>query len=233
MRRLPILASVLAMTVPVTVRFFAAAREKTRCAEATVEVPPPVTVAALKAALSKRFPALDPLWPHLRVAVDQEFAGPDDAIPSGAEVALIPPVAGGAPLFQVVERPLALAEVVEAVSATGLGGVVTFSGAVRDATRGKPVVKLEYEAYAPMAQKKLAQIADEAAAKWPGTRLAVVHRVGTLVPGDLAVVIAAAAPHRKEAFRACEYVIDRLKEDVPIWKKEHFEDGQVWVGLGP
>ena len=93
--------------------------------------------------------------------------------------------------------------------------------------------RLEYEAYRPMAEAKLAQISAEAEVKWPGVRLAIHHRVGVLVVGEAAVVIAAAAPHRKEAFRACEFAIDRLKEEVPIWKKEFYEDGEEWVGLGP
>jgi molybdopterin synthase catalytic subunit len=136
-------------------------------------------------------------------------------------------------LYRLQDTALSLKEVVDAVSAHSQGGLVTFSGAVRDHSKGKRVTRLDYEAYGPMAQKKLAQIGDEARDKWPGTQVAVLHRLGTLVPGDLAVVIAVSAPHRKEAFRACEYVIDRLKEDVPIWKKEYAEDGEVWVGLGP
>ncbi len=222
-------------TAAVTVRFFAAAREQARASQARLELEAPVTVQAVLDALVARFPELGPLLPHLRVAVDEEFAKPSDAVRDGAEVALIPPVAGGAPkgLFRVQDTPLSLDEVVRAVSGDGQGGVVSFSGAVRGETKGRRVLRLEYEAYAPMAEKKLAEIAEEAKAKWPGVRVAVVHRVGTLLPGDLAVVIAASAPHRKEAFRACEHVIDRLKQDVPIWKKEHFEDGQVWVGLGP
>jgi molybdopterin synthase catalytic subunit len=133
----------------------------------------------------------------------------------------------------VQERPLVLADVVAQVEGPGQGGLVTFQGAVRDATRGRKVLRLEYEAYAPMAQKKLEEIAAEARAQWPGTQVAIHHRVGVLQPGELAVVIAASAPHRKEAFRACEHAIDRLKQDVPIWKREVYEDGQVWVGLGP
>jgi molybdopterin synthase catalytic subunit len=151
----------------------------------------------------------------------------------GDEVALIPPVAGGAGCFHVVDRPLALQEVVDAVSGPGQGGVVTFSGAVRDVTRGRKVLRLEYEAYPEMAVKTLAAIGDQAARQWAGTRLAIVHRVGTLLPGELAVVIAASAPHRDEAFQACRHAIEALKRDVPIWKKEVYEDGDVWVGLGP
>lgn len=136
-------------------------------------------------------------------------------------------------LFLVQSTPLSLDEVVHAVSDPSQGGLVTFTGVVRNHSRGKTVTRLDYEAYGEMAQKQLARIAEEATRTWPGTRVAVAHRVGSLVPGDLAVVIAVSAPHRKEAFRACEYVIDRLKEDVPIWKKEYAEDGEVWVGLGP
>ena len=184
--------------------------------------------------LAERHPSLGPLLPHLRVAVNQEFTSVDAEVPPGAELALIPPVAGGSGgLFRVVDRPLLLQEVVEAVAGEAYGGLVTFSGSVRNQTRGRGVMRLEYEAYPPMAEKKLAEIGAEVAGRWGGTRLAIVHRVGTLVPGELAVVIAAASPHRKEAFLGCEHAIERLKQDVPIWKKEFYEDGQVWVGLGP
>ncbi len=136
-------------------------------------------------------------------------------------------------LFTIQDTPLSLDEVVRAVTDVGQGGLVTFTGVVRDHSRGKTVTRLDYEAYGEMAQKQLARIGAETTEKWPGTRVAIAHRVGELRPGDLAVVIAVSAPHRKEAFRACEHVIDRLKEDVPIWKKEYADDGEVWVGLGP
>ncbi|MFY1831212.1 molybdopterin converting factor subunit 1 [Myxococcus fulvus] len=218
----------------VTVLYFAAARERAGTARERLEVPEGATVGEVLRLLAAAHPGLAPLLPHLRVAVDQEFVGVEARVRAGAEVALIPPVAGGSPgLFRVVERPLRLEEVVEAVGGEAYGGLVTFSGSVRDATKGRRVLRLEYEAYAPMAEKKLAEIGAEAATSWPGVRLAILHRVGVLVPGELAVVIAAAAPHRKEAFRGCEHAIERLKQDVPIWKKEFFEDGEVWVGLGP
>ncbi len=136
-------------------------------------------------------------------------------------------------VFALVDRPLSVEEVISAVSGSPYGGIVTFVGAVRDQTRERRVIRLDYEAYVPMAEKNLARIGDEISQQWPGTRVAILHRVGRLLPGDLAVVIAAAAPHRQEAFRACEYAIDRLKQDVPIWKKELYEDGEVWVGLHP
>ena len=218
----------------VTVRFFAAAREKAKRASLELDLEDGARVRDAVAALVAALPDLAPLMPKLRIAVAEEFAGPDEVLTPGAELALIPPVAGGSgDLYRVQDAPLSLDVVVKAVHAESQGGLVTFTGAVRNHSHGKSVTKLEYEAYAPMAEKKLAQIGAEAAEKWPGTRVAVVHRVGTLAPGELAVVIAVSAPHRKEAFRACEYVIDRLKEDVPIWKKEYAADGQVWVGLGP
>lgn len=217
----------------VTVRYFAIARERVKQSVETLELAEGATVATLQAALAARHATLAPLFTQLRFALDEEFAALDAKLTDGCEVALIPPVAGGSPLFRVQDAPLSLDEVIAAVHSPHRGGVVTFTGAVRDHSKGHTVTQLEYEAYVPMAQKKLAQIGDEAQAKWPGTVVAVVHRVGTLKPGDLAVVIAVSAPHRKEAFRACEFVIDRLKEDVPIWKKEFTADGQVWVGLGP
>ena len=136
-------------------------------------------------------------------------------------------------MMRVRSQPLQLEEVVRAVSGEAFGAVVTFTGAVRDATRGRKVVRLEYEAYAPMAERMFERIAAEAKERWPGSRLAIVHRVGTLLPGELAVVIAASAPHREAAFEACRHAIERLKQDAPIWKKELYADGEVWVGLGP
>ena len=135
--------------------------------------------------------------------------------------------------FIVTERPLSLQAVVDAVSTPGHGGIATFSGAVRNLTSGKAVLELEYEAYAPMAVRQLALIAKEVQSRWPGVKTAIEHRIGTLRPGDVAVVIATSAPHRAEAFAACQYVIERLKQSVPIWKKEKFADGTHWVGLGP
>ena len=113
------------------------------------------------------------------------------------------------------------------------GGVVTFTGVVRDHTGAHEVERLEYEAYEPMALKVLEEIRAEAGARFPGVRLAVHHRLGVLGIGEAAVVVVAAAPHRAAAFTACAFVIDRLKEDVPIFKKEVRGDGSVWVGLGP
>jgi molybdopterin synthase catalytic subunit len=151
----------------------------------------------------------------------------------GDVVALIPPVAGGAGLFRIRDEPLSLDEVVRAVTVEEHGGVVTFTGVVRRQSRGKRVVRLEYEAYRPMAERKLAEIGAQLAKEHPGVRVAILHRVGVLAVGDTAVVIAASAPHRAAAFEACRAAIDRIKETVPIWKKELTDDGESWIGLGP
>lgn len=138
---------------------------------------------------------------------------------------------------RVLERALSVDEVIEAVRHEGAGAIVVMLGCVRDHTckhgARVDVTRLEYEAYAPMAEKVMAAIVLEAASAWPGVRAAIDHRVGALALGDLAVVVAASAPHRADAFAACAFLIDRLKQDAPIWKHEHGSDGISWVGLGP
>jgi MoaE-MoaD fusion protein len=220
----------------VTVLYFAGARDAAGLAKESL-ADAPRTVGALRERLVALHPPLARVLARCRIAVEQDFAEDDAAaIPDGAEVAIVPPVAGGSPgsgtRFAVVDRKLELAEVVEAVAATGRGGIVTFTGTVRSDTRGRAVRRLEYEAYVPMAEKKLAEIGQRVG-EAHGAAVAIVHRVGVLAPGDAAVVIAAAAPHRTPAFRACEDAIELLKKDVPIWKREVFEDGSEWVGLGP
>ena len=214
-----------------TVLYFAGAREAAGTDRETLEVWP-ATVGELRRLLAERHPGLARVLVRCRLAVNQELASEDDPIPAAAEVAVIPPVSGGAPLCRVVDRPLALAEVVAAVAGPGRGGVVTFTGTVRGESRGKQVVRLEYEAYASMAERALAEIARAIEAE-TGAAVAVVHRVGPLVPGEAAVVIACAAPHRLPAFRACQAMIERLKKEAPIWKREVYQDGSEWVGLGP
>jgi molybdopterin synthase catalytic subunit len=217
--------------MPIRVLYFAAARDAAGVSSELLSPVPP-TVADLRRRLAAERPGLARVLPRCRIAVDEDFAEDDAPLRDGAEVALVPPVAGGAPVFRVTDAPLSLDEVVAAVAGPGRGGLVTFTGTVRDGTRGRRVVRLEYEAYGPMAERKLAQIGGEVGAEH-GCTVAVVHRVGVLAPGEAAVVIACAAPHRTPAFRACEAVIERLKREVPIWKREVFEDGAVWVGMGP
>lgn len=133
-------------------------------------------------------------------------------------------------LFEVREAPLSADEALAAVRRPEAGGIALFLGTVRDHNDDRPVTLLEYEAYVPMAQKEMRAIAAEIESEIDGVRLAVLHRVGRLEVGNTAVVCAASAPHRAEAFRACQALIDRIKERVPVWKREHGPDGPYWVG---
>jgi molybdopterin synthase catalytic subunit len=133
-------------------------------------------------------------------------------------------------LFELREGPLSLDECFAAVQRPDAGGVVLFVGTVRNQNQGQDVTRLEYQAYPSMAQKELGDIAGEIERERPGTTLACLHRTGTLAVGDIAVICAASAPHRGEAFAACRELIDRLKARVPIWKREHGESGPYWIG---
>jgi len=220
------------------VLYFAVFREKIRREDDTLELADGARVRDAIAALTARHDVIGRLAGRFRVAVNQDFVDDDRALADGDELALIPPVAGGsdeaaARHVQLIATPLSLDRCVAAVTGPGMGGIVTFTGMVRRHSRGVTVEHLEYEAYGTMAVREMTRLCDEIEAEIPGTRLAVEHRVGSLEVGELAVVIAAAAPHRAEAFVACRAMIDRLKDRVPIWKKEVGDDGAEWIGLGP
>ena len=135
-------------------------------------------------------------------------------------------------MYRVVEEPLSADAVAAAVTVPEAGGVAVFLGVVRNQTAGRRVVALEYEAHVPMATAKMREIAVSVRQRWPGILgVALVHRIGRLEIGESSVMIAVSSPHRAEAFDACRFAIDTLKETVPVWKKEFFEDGEVWVGL--
>ena len=137
-----------------------------------------------------------------------------------------------ADLFRVVETPLSTDAAAAVVDEPGAGGIAIFSGVVRNQTDGRPVKFLEYEAHAPMAEAKMREIGEALRARWAEVkRVAILHRVGRLEIGEASVLIAVSAAHRQDAFEACKFAIDTLKRTVPVWKKEHFEDGEVWVGL--
>ena len=129
----------------------------------------------------------------------------------------------------VTSAPLDLQALVAAVARDGDGAIASFSGVVRDHNQGRRVLFLEYEAYEPLAVKALQRIVDEAGRAWPGTRVLLQHRIGRLEVGEASIVIAAASPHRADAFAACRYAIERVKQIVPIWKREHFEGGETWI----
>lgn len=214
--------------------FFGAARERAGVGEADLDLPPDGTLDHAIALISQHFPAVVPLLPYLRFAVNQAFEmDRERALQAGDVVAVIPPVAGGAPRVALWTEPLDPRAVEALVATPDCGGVVTFLGAVRNHTGPHAVAGLHYEAYEPMALQVMEALCAEVEAAHPPARLACHHRLGTLEIGDLAVVVVAAAPHRATAFAACQRYIDRLKEDVPIFKRETRADGSVWVGLGP
>lgn len=133
-------------------------------------------------------------------------------------------------MFEIVEEPIDVDRVIQKVIRREAGAITTFLGIVREWTHGRKTIYLEYQAYVPMAEKMLAEIGEEVKEKWPDTIVAVTHRIGRLEISEAAVCIAVSSPHRKAAYEANEYVIDRIKQIVPIWKKEHWADGETWIG---
>ena len=223
----------------VDVLYFAVLRERTQLDHETVELPAGALVRDARAAIAARHPSVAALLPGVQFAVNRVVAADTRALTDGDELALLPPVAGGsAPeAIRISAQPVTVAEAIAAVSGSDVGGdagaVVTFAGIVRRRGHHLPdVVRLEYEAYREMAEAVLGEIAVEIEREWPGVRVAIHHRTGALVVGEIAVVIAAAAEHRAPAFEACRAAIDRLKLRAPIWKKEIGESGEAWVGLG-
>lgn len=218
----------------VGVLYFAVFRERLGVAGEELVLPEPATVGDAIAALAAKHRPIAELAGRYRVAVNREFVDLTHELRHGDELVLIPPVAGGAAMRHVaiIHGALSLDRCMAAVSSRDRGGIVTFTGQVRAQAHGEAIDYLEYEAYEPMATQEITRLCDGIEREVAGARLAVEHRLGRLAVGDTAVVIAAAAPHRAEAFAACRAMIDRLKESVPIWKKEVGRSGHVWVGLG-
>ena len=215
--------------------FFAVLRERAGRERETLDLPDGATVAALLEHLGARQAALAGLEGRIQVAVNRQIVPRTHVLAAGDEVALIPPVSGGGEprRIAVTDQRLSLDEVARAVEGATQGGIVTFTGQVRRQGAVPDVTRLEYEAYVPMAEEVLAAIAREIQIEYPGVQVAIHHRIGTLAVGETAVIIAASAPHRAEAFAACRVAIESLKQRAPIWKKEIGESGAEWVGMGP
>lgn len=170
------------------------------------------------------------------VAVNHVYAQPGLLLNDGDEVAILPPVSGGVPdegLVELVATPIEPGPIVAALKAGADGAVVVFDGIVRDNTRGRPTLHLDYEAYEEMALKQMRELRMQAMAQFGVRDVAIVHRLGRLVVGETSVLIVVASAHRGAAFDACRWVIDTLKKTVPIWKKEQFVDGAVWADGEP
>src|SRR6266851_2014856 len=197
-----------------TIKLFATLRERARTSELDREFPDGTTVGEIWHRLLEDFPAL---------------GGHHDG------VAFIPPVSGGADApwvgpIAIGRGPVDLEALERAVADPRAGATVTFNGMTRQDNAGRSVIRLEYEAYEPMALSEMRKLAREAGERWKIVRIAIQHRIGFVDIGETSVAIAVSAAHRAEAFEACRFAIDRLKEIVPIWKKEYFEGGEVWIG---
>ena len=228
-------------TITVHLLFFGAARDVAGAEEAHVQVPAPATASTARSHILAAYPELKRFGKSLLFAVNQTYAEPDQEIHEGDELALFPPVSGGATkrsaleaqttkdFFELTTARIDVGEVARRVVLPQCGATVTLDGYAREWTRGRRTLYLVYEAYEPMAQSELQKLGAQARERFDIAHIGIVHRTGRLEIGETSVVISVSAPHRRAAFEACEWAIRELKRTVPIWKKEVFEDGDEWV----
>ncbi|MGB3306255.1 MAG: molybdopterin converting factor subunit 1 [Thermomicrobiales bacterium] len=229
-------------TITIHVHYFAMMRELLGRSGEEMTLPAGATARDAFTQIVERAPRLADLERSIMLMVNEAYVRGNHPLQDGDELAFIPPVSGGdgsdagaddvhlTRLFIVTDQELDPRDVEAAVAGPDAGAIVTFSGTVRDNARGRDVTALDYEAYAPAAEKMLAHIGGEIIDRWPEVRTAIRHRTGLLQPGEASVIIACASAHRAQAFEAAAYAIDRIKEIVPIWKKEHYADGSSWIG---
>jgi molybdopterin synthase catalytic subunit len=219
----------------VRVLFFGVLKDILSSSGDTVMLPEGATVAELTERL--RDGTEHPVWGALAVAVNREYAARSLVLRDGDEVALLPPVSGGAddaePVVALTRDAIDRDALVAKLKQPADGAVVVFDGIVRDNTRGRKTLYLDYEAYEEMALEQIRKLAREAAERFAIDRVGVVHRLGRLEIGESSIVIVVTSAHRGAAFDACRWLIDTLKRTVPIWKKEHFADGAVWTDGEP
>jgi molybdopterin converting factor subunit 1 len=211
--------------VRITVRLFAGLRERAGTGERGLDLADGARVADAWDALE-----IGEQPDGVLYAVNKRYADARTELEEGDEVAFIPPVSGGA--FRLSEEPLDPSAVIEEVRDGGAGGIATFIGTTRIHSRGRTVRHLQYEAYGGMAESVMAELAKELKGRYDLCEVAIAHRTGRVDIGELSVVIAVSAPHRADALAACTEAIDRLKETVPLWKKEIYEGGEEWIGRG-
>ena len=210
--------------------------------EEVLDMEPGTKLASLVARYSDRFPKFQALSGAIACSVNEEYAAASATLREGDEVALLPPVSGGKATptgelrsahCSIVRQPIEVREIKEDMEDPADGAAVLFEGVVRNNSRGRRTLYLDYEAYESMALNEMEKLAQAALERFPVRDVALVHRLGRLQIGETSVVIAVASPHRAAAFEACRWLIDTLKKTVPIWKKEHFEDGAVWADGEP
>jgi molybdopterin converting factor subunit 1 len=218
----------------VRVLFFGMLKELAGKSADTVELPERATVADLLAHCEAQIPRMKESTGSLAVAVNQQYAGVDAKLKNDDEVALLPPVSGGSEGGQTrqartVREAINTSEVLAGIKRGEDGAAVVFEGVVRNQTRGRKTLYLDYEAYEEMARQEMERLAEQALKQFQIRDVALIHRLGRIAIGETSVLIAVASAHRAAAFDACRWLIDTLKQTVPIWKKEYFEDGAVWA----
>ncbi len=215
----------------ITIRYFASVRELMGTGHAVAHLSEGASVDDALLSLADGDAKRETLFRACLPMVNQEYVERSHILQNGDELALIPPVSGGERSHvEVTERPLDVNKASRLVATPGSGAIALFAGTVRDHARGRTVLRLDYEAYAPAAEKMLMRICDEIHEFWEVDSVAILHRTGTLEVGETSVVIAVSSPHRAEAFEGCRHAIERIKQIVPIWKKEYYEGGSVWIG---
>ena len=216
--------------VSIRVLFFGAARDVVDANPLDLSLEAPATVGSAFQSLVARFSPLERFGRSLLFAVNQEYATPDTILKENDELAVFPPVSGGShDFFELTTEPIDVGAVARRVVLPECGATVTLDGYAREWTKGKHTLYLVYEAYSSMALTEMQRLGVEAHKRFDIAHVGIVHRTGRLEIGETSVVIAASAPHRQAAFQACEWTIKELKRTVPIWKKEFFEGGEVWV----
>jgi molybdopterin synthase catalytic subunit len=217
--------------ITIRVKFFAQCRDLAGTENDELRLPGEPSVKTAMEMINRRYPSMKELTDRSLIAVNEEYAAPETRLSDGDMLAILPPVSGGSDddLFHLTREPIDTPGLVKRLLRSQDGAVVAFEGVVRDHSMGKAVLYLEYEAYDPMALKIMQQIGQELHQKWPIDRVGIIHRLGRMEIGETSVAIVVTSAHRREAFEACHYAIDRLKKIVPIWKREYFEDGAVWV----
>ena len=224
----------------VRVLFFGILKEIVGKPADEIDLPDGASVRDVLARYESHLPRLKESLPSLALAVNQEYAGPDTKLKPDDEIALLPPVSGGAPepagrqrYATIVREVIDTQRVVDALKRGEDGAALVFEGVVRNQTRGRKTLYLDYEAYEEMALQQMNSLANQALQQFQIRDVAIVHRLGRLEIGETSVLIAVASAHRAAAFDACRWLIDTLKRNVPIWKREHFEDGAVWADGEP
>ena len=226
----------------VQILFFARLKELLHQETVEITVPENSSVSDVFKVLTIQYPEIESFRKSILIAINQEFATWETLINEGDELALFPPVSGGqasstlfydsnvlGDVYQIVRKPIQVNKLTQQLGQGEDGAMVTFIGVVRNNTQGRSTMFLEYEGYEPMAIRKLSEIGTIIHRQWQIGHIGIVHRLGRLEICEVSVAIVITSPHRKVAFEVCQYAIDTLKKIVPIWKKEFFEDGEIWV----